>query len=118
MMKVTQLKVNIDEACMTIIDTMFPSTSLANRAFGATARTIYHQKRSIVYGALDALADENGEVDVEYMLQQYKEALMPNGKLEVNLKEISQALHLNLPDVVVGKTIIFDENDIRRILGI
>lgn len=118
MMKVSQLKINLDNACMTIIDKLFPSTTLANRAIGATARTIYHQKRSMLYGALDALADENGEVDVDYMLQQYKDALMPNGKLELNLKEISQSLNLNLPDFVVGKTIIFDENDIRRILGI
>lgn len=116
-MKVTQLKINLDEAFREIINSVFPDTTLTNRFLSATARTIYNQKRSMLYGALDALADEKGEVDVEYMLQQYKEALMPNGKLEINLKEVCRSLNWNLPDAVVGKTIILDENDIIRILG-
>ena len=117
-MKVAQLKINLDVAVNEIIERLFPNNTLANRFISATARTIYNQKRSLLYGALDALADENGDVDVDFMLQQYKEALMPNGKLEINLKEVCSSLNWNLPDSIVGKTIVFDENDIKRILGI
>ena len=117
-MKTAQLKINIDNAVSSIIDNVFPQTTLTNRFIGATARTIYNQKRHVLFDMIDALADKNGEVDVEYMVDQYEQALMPNGTLEINLKELSQNIGLNLPDYIVGKTIKLDKNDIKRIFGL
>lgn len=117
-MKTAQLKINIDNAVSSIINNIFPPETLTTRFIGATARTIYNQKRYMIFDMVDMLADKNGEVDVEYMVEQYEQALMPNGVLEINLKELSENLGLNLPDYIVGKTIKLDRNDIKRIFGL
>lgn len=117
-MKIEQLKMNVEGAINEIIDVLFPSTNLSNRMIAATARSIFKQKKYLVFEALDMFADKNGEVDVEGILLEYENTLMPEGKLEINLKELAQQFNLNLPDFIVAKSIILDRNDIRKILGI
>lgn len=117
-MKIEQLKINIEGAVYDIIERLFPPTTITNRMVYATARSVFNQKKYLLLDALDMFADRNGEVDVENIMREYETSLMPNGKLELNLKEITQGLGLNLPDAIVGKTIILDKTDIKRILGL
>ncbi len=117
-MKIEQLKMNVEGAINEVINKLYPPTNLTNRMVGATARSVFKQKKYMLFDALDMFADKNGEVDIEGILIEYENALMPNGRLELNLKEITQDLGLNLPDAIVGKTIVLDKTDIKRILGI
>lgn len=117
-MKIEQLKMNVEGAINEMINKLYPSTNLTNRFIAATVRSVVKQKKYMLFDALDMFADKNGDVDTEGILTEYENALLPNGRLELNLKEITQHLGLNLPDTIVGKTIVLDKADLRRILGV
>ena len=117
-MKIEQLKMNVEGAINEVINKLYPPTNLTNRMIAATVRSVFKQKKYMLFDALDMFADKNGEVDIESILIEYENALMPNGRLEINLKEVTQGLGVNLPDTIVGKTIVLDKADLRQILGL
>lgn len=114
-MRKEEISYNIKKYVCKLIDDMIPAEGIVGKIENATAKYWVEQNQWRLDKILSSLTDQNGEIDPNLLIEQYKKVLFENGELRLSIKDI-------LPDVygslLPDKIVIFTIDDLYQLFGI
>lgn len=116
-MKIDELKMRLHKFVHNTIDLYVPQTSLVEKMANSTAKLWIDQNAWRLNKVLDSFGDENGEIDVEDILEHYESALFENGELRLDIKSMLPASMNWVKELLPNKIILFKTEDFRNIFN-
>lgn len=114
-MKTEELIYNIKQYVYKLIDDMMPQNTLIGKIENRTAKYWVEQNQWRLNKLLSSLKDENGEIDPNHLVEQYKDVLFEEGELRLSIKEIVPEVY---SDLLPDKIVLFTINDLYQLVGI
>lgn len=114
-MRKEEISFSIKTYVYKLIDDMMPADGILGKIENATAKYWVEQNQWRLDKILSSLTDQNGEIDPNQLIEQYKKVLFEDGELRLSTKEIVPEVYKNiLPD----KIVVFTINDLYQFFGI
>jgi hypothetical protein len=114
-MRKEEIEYNIKQYVCKLIDDILPQDSLIGKIENRTAKYWVEQNQWRLDRILSSLGDENGCIDPNQLVEQYKDVLFENGELRLSIKEIVPSVY---KDIVPDKIVLFTMDDLYHLVGI
>ena len=114
-MKKEEIEYNIKKYVYKLIDDMITEDSILGKIENRTAKYWVQQNQWRLDKILSSLVDENGSLDPNPLVEQYKEALFEEGELRLSIKDIVPEVY---KEIVPDKIVLFTVDDLYQLFGI
>lgn len=114
-MKTDEVKLRINKFINDTIDLYVPPTNFFDKMKNSTAKLWVDQNMWKLNKAIEAFADENGEIDEDKVLHYYEQALFENGEMKLDVKGMIPKQYEWIKEYLPNKLILFKTEDFRRI---
>lgn len=113
-MKIGEVKIRLSNSVMNLIDTYFSGNSLNEKFVNSTLKIILKQNLYKVDSFLNLFSDQNGEINVEEVVNEYSKMIDENG-IVFDLKKYvnDDMVKMLIPD----KVLIIKREDILNLFN-
>ena len=115
LMKIDEIKLRLHKFLNNTIDLYLPPVGFFDKMKNSTAKLWVDQNMWKLDKALNAFGDMNHEIDVDKVLDAYKDALFENDEMKLDIKGMLPDSFDWLKDMLPNKIILFKLEDFHRI---
>jgi hypothetical protein len=113
-MKIAEVKIRLMNTLFSLIDTYFNGNDLSNKFINSTVKIIVKQNIHKFDDMLALFADNNGEIDLQMMVNEYTNMVPDNG-IVFDLKDFVQ--NDLVKNMLPNKVLIIKREDILSVLN-
>lgn len=113
-MKIDEVKMKVSNALLNMIDTYFGGNNINEKFINSTLKIIVKQNIYKIDSVLHMFADQNGEIDINEIINEYSNIIDENG-VTINLKD-----YVNndmLKSFIPNKILIIKREDLFNLLS-
>lgn len=113
-MRIDEVKMKVSNALLNMIDTYFGGNNMSEKFINSTLKIIVKQNIYKIDSVLHMFADQNGEIDINEIINEYSNIIDENG-VTINLKE-----YVNndmLKSFIPNKILIIKREDLFNLLS-
>lgn len=114
-MRKEEISYNIKQFVYKLIDDMLPQDGLLGKIENRTAKYWVEQNQWRLNKILSSLTDENGGIDPNQLVEQYKDVLFEEGELRLSMKDIVPDV---FSDILPNKIVVFTVDDLYKMFGL
>lgn len=112
-MKTQELKMKLQETAEKLINTYFSDTTIIDRMTNATLKSLLKANMTKIDEILNMFTDKNGEIDAEYIIGNYAEAIGESFQIDIKDCIKSDFIKSLLPN----KILIISKDDVLNIIN-
>ena len=113
-MKITEVKIKISNAALTMIDTYFGGGAINEKFINSTLKILLKQNLYKLDSILEMFADKNGDINIDEIIEEYSKMIDDKG-IVLDLKHYvnNETIKSFIPD----KVLVIKREDIVNLLS-
>lgn len=116
-MHTDDIKARVKRFICNTIDLYMPTDTTLGKIQNATAKMYVSNNYYNIEKVIDAFADENGEIDVDEVIETYETMFDANNELKLNVKEMIPDSMEWVKSFLPNKLILFKKGDLHNIFS-